>query len=76
MKKNKIVSLTDFRKKRLLGNNALPDPSVHDVSTCSLCSDQLELDDAFGQCCACRETQQAALRAYGLWDELEEDPRQ
>ena len=75
MPKNKVVSLAVFRKNRLLENNQVAEPPATDMSSCSLCANQLEPGDAFGQCCACREVQQAALRAYGLRDEAEEDLR-
>jgi hypothetical protein len=71
MPKNKVVSLAVFRKNRRLDNNRLAEPPATDTSSCSLCPNQLELDDPFGQCCACREAQQAALRAYGLCDDAE-----
>ena len=75
MAKNNVIPLSAFRKDGLLDNNRQVEPWATDTSSCSLCPNQLESSDAFGQCCACREAQQAALRAYGLHDDLEDDWR-
>ena len=71
MLKNKVVCLAVFRNKRMRDNSGLAEPPTTDTPSCSLCPNQPQLDDAFGQCCACREAQQAALRAYGLCDDAE-----
>ena len=75
MAKNNVVTLSAFRKDGSLDNNRQVEPRSMDTSSCSLCPYQLEQSDAVGQCCTCREAQQAALRAYGLRDDLEDDWR-
>lgn len=76
MPKNKVVSLDVFRKnRRLVETKPTESTSIADTPTCQLCHSRADQGGFSVQCWACCETQQAALRAYGLRDEAEEDRR-